>query len=313
MLCALRSLLQTGQVVRLSVSDLPRALQAFLRHEPIEFWSVVRTEVSFLLPVAWPAPYLRETLNSIAIQSVSEWRLVAVVDGPGRDVETLLRKMIPRKRLTVIHNATRMGISAALNAGLPHVNTRWIARIDADDVNRPDRLERQLIAAEKWTESVVIGGSAGLIDDTGRRLGALDVPSGPDIRRKLLLRNQVVHSATLLKTSAIVAAGGYSPTCHLREDYELWLRLSAVGQIGNVPDEVIDYRLGAHQTSRGSSTSQAYREVQSARRLAASALGYSEWSAWWRGTIWRVGQSGRSQKYLGRLSGVRNFSGTVER
>lgn len=117
------------------------------------------------------------------------------------------------------------GVAAALNALIAATDSRFVARMDADDLVLPGRFRRQLSALEGGADAVfttVVMWGAG-----GPRLPR---PSGidPDVFGfHLLLTNPVAHSTFLGRREALDAVGGYRalPT----EDYDLWLRMAAKG------------------------------------------------------------------------------------
>lgn len=267
--------------------------------------------VDFLLPIAGPAPFLAETLHSILDQTYPDWRLVAVLDGPDDGIRQELTKLVPPRQLNLVELRARSGLCTALNAGIEVSEAAFLARIDADDVNLKDRLSIQLAAAERWPASLVIGGSAVLIDESGAEVGGIEVVSGADVRQSLLTRNAIVHSSALIRREPLVAVGGYNLQCPLREDYELWLRLAAQGPVGNVAEPVVRYRLSSGQVSRRTPPKESIREVGRARVGAARAIGAPVAGARLRQAAWAAMQSPVAQRRLGRLRRFRRVDGTA--
>ncbi len=257
------------------------------------------------MPVASPAPFLAETLASVRSQTYEDWRLTVVLDGEDETSESLIRGLVPDDRLTLVTLSNRGGISRALNMGLEATKAEWVARIDADDRNLPRRLESQMRYVTKHPETVLLGASARLITETGDPFGNRDVYSGPDIRRALLVKNRIVHSTALFRRRDVIAVGGYNARCFLREDYELWLRLSTLGRIANLTERLVEYRLSPSQSSRRPSTPAALRYVSAARRDACAALGVSKPRSMVFDVAWRAAQQPRVQA---ALSNARNGS-----
>ncbi|WP_445258375.1 glycosyltransferase [Nocardioides aurantiacus] len=259
-------------------------------------------EVSFLVPVASPAPFLPEALHSIVAQSRDSWDVVVVMDGPDAVTEEVARSIIPARRLTLTSNAERAGAAAALNIGLAQCRADLIARIDADDRNWPQRLELQLAALRHDPDAVMVGSGARLIDDQGRGHGWLVPSAGRDVRRSLLSRNRIVHSTALIRREPLVRIGGYNGRCVLREDYELWLRLACLGVISSLADVVVDYRRTPGQSSRSAPPPASMCYVGAARYDLARTLSVSTARARAQHAVWCVAQNPVVAGRFGRLS-----------
>lgn len=229
--------------------------------------------MSFLLPCASPSPYLEDTLGSICRQAYEDWILVLVLDGSAPRERELVYDLLPSKKISLIQNDQRLGIAKSLNRGLYASDTEFIARLDADDLCHRDRLTVQTDYMRAHIDTQVVGASATRIGEQGQPLGRIPVKVGDDVRKALLVRNQIVHSAAMFRAESVRKVGGYNASCHLREDYELWLRLALMGEVANVSAELIQYRINATQISRGKITRSARRAVATARLDLAEALG----------------------------------------
>jgi glycosyltransferase involved in cell wall biosynthesis len=144
------------------------------------------------------------------------------------------------------------GLASALSQALEVVDAEFIARLDADDISLPARIETQMAAFMVDPNLVVCGSFAVRIDENGVETGMISPRSGLDVRSDLLRRNQLVHSTVMMRTSAYRAVGGYNPSLRFMEDYELWLRLGALGPIRVIPLPLAQYRVHSGQVSVGS-------------------------------------------------------------
>lgn len=258
--------------------------------------------VTFLMPVASPAPFLAETLSSVVSQTFESWRLTVVIDGADDSIKSLVGRLVPADRLTVVTLPQRGGISRALNMGLEATETEWVARIDADDRNLPHRLETQMEFVTRHPDTVLVGAGARLISAGGDHRGNRDVVPGWDVRRALVVRNRIIHSTALFRRRDVIAVGGYNARCFLREDYELWLRLSTQGRIANLEERLVEYRLSPGQSSRRPAPASSLRYVSAARRDACAVLGVSRPRAMILDLAWRAAQQPPMQA---ALSGAR--------
>jgi hypothetical protein len=135
------------------------------------------------------------------------------------------------------------GLTAALNAGCALVSAPYIARLDADDVALPDRLERQVAYLDAHPEVALLGGGIVLVDEAGREIDREPGRAAPDLTQ----RNELVHATVVMRTEVFRALGGYR--FDQSEDYDLWLRLDERYGVAALEEPVIRYRLHPGQFS----------------------------------------------------------------
>jgi lipopolysaccharide cholinephosphotransferase len=127
----------------------------------------------------------------------------------------------------------------------------------------------------------------------------------------LVARNQFIHPSVMFRAELIRSLGGYDPHCHLREDYELWLRVARASDVANLAEPLVDYRLHDDQSSAGTPGRASLARVASAQRklgahLNKSALAVRASSAAWRAAQSRAGQLLKA--FLMRRGGGRGAS-----
>ena len=247
--------------------------------------------VSVLMPVAAPAPFLREALDSVVAQTYENWEIVLVVDGTDAEIRRVANEVIPAERLRLVELATRSGIATALNAGLKVAKGDLIARLDSDDRSLAGRLGRQVAMMDAQPQLALLGTSARLIDQSGADRGSRPVQADRGVCDQLVRRNQFVHSSVMFRRDIVGSLGGYNEECHLREDYELWLRIAVVAEVANLPDALVDYRISPGQISAGTPTRRSLGLVGNAQAQLGRALGVSTSSLWWSRVIWRSSQT----------------------
>jgi hypothetical protein len=262
-------------------------------------------EVSVLMPLAPHALFLEQALVSIRDQTMTEWDLVAVLDGACPHNERLLRRTIPASRLTLVERDTPVGIATALREGLKHCRADLVARMDADDVCRPDRLQRQRDFLMDHPEVVALGSAAHIIDIRGRRRYLRSVRPDIDLRRRLLMRNQLIHPSVMFRRQAVDRVGGYHTRLSGAEDFELWLRLSTAGILMNLRDPLLEYRIWPDQYSRKVAFGPLMSDILMARRAAADHIGVPAALALAAHTGWRLGQSRAAHFILRNLRFMR--------
>jgi hypothetical protein len=205
--------------------------------------------LTVLLPVGPPPrPHLEATLGSLAEELPSpDARLLAVFDGT--EPTATERRLLDALQARVAVLPKRDNLGQVLDAGLRLVDTPLTSRIDADDLWPRSRLSGQLRFMDAHPDCAVAGSDATTVDVDGRPLGTLRAGRGRDLRRGLLLRNQLIHPSTVFRTELARRAGGY-PDVERVEDYGLWLRLAQLGDVLNAPERWLTYRVHPRQLSR---------------------------------------------------------------
>lgn len=240
--------------------------------------------VDVLLPVRGPAPWLSETLESLVNQTWQGWRLVAVQDGACPDVEHSLGTL--GSRVEVIFVEGSPGLVALLNQGLRSCRAPYVARIDADDVAWPKRFQLQASYLNEHPECVAVGTSARLIDENGALIGSRRGQTGSVLPR-LRWRNAIMHPSAMMRREALDRVGGYRPEARHIEDYDLWLRLATIGDIANLEDLLLDYRIHKGQVTKTTFLdATARRAIRESRLELAAAEKRSLVAALLRHTVW---------------------------
>jgi glycosyltransferase involved in cell wall biosynthesis len=200
--------------------------------------------ISVLLPVRNAAPYLDAALDSLRRQSLADFEVIAVDDGSTDESPTILARVAAADRRFKIHRREPRGLVAALNFGLDLAGGRYLARMDADDVAWPDRFAAQAAYLAGHDKVALVGGAYQEIDEAGRPGRTRSMPAEPAaIRAELGRRNAIAHPTVMARHAALMAAGGYRAAFVAAEDYDLWLRLSEVADLANLPAVVLSHRL----------------------------------------------------------------------
>jgi glycosyltransferase involved in cell wall biosynthesis len=255
-------------------------------------------ELAVVMPIAPNAEWLRECVDSLRDQTFADWELVAVLDGACPDNRRTLREADLGSRLRIVELSSPVGVAQALNAGMRSTHAPLVARMDADDICRRDRFEKQVSALRHAPNVWVLGTSATVIDELGREVGVRTVPTGTGaVRRGLLWRNMLVHPSVVMRRPEVLSLGGYNVQSDRMQDYELWLRVAAVAELDNLADPLLRYRIHPQQHSRGPRLGQT-RVIRTARRGAVGGLGAGVRSDV-RHLIWLAAQHWRERRKVG--------------
>lgn len=182
--------------------------------------------VTIVMPVYNALPYLDEAVASIVGQTHSNLRL-AIYDDHSNDgsYEAAMAWTQRDSRVSVTRGAQRLGPCGSSNAAAALADTELVARMDADDVMVPERLEVQLAALAEHPRSVLVGSIFDVVDANGN----LVLKSNPgQIEGE---RPPIAHSSILYRRATLQAIGGYRENTDYFEDLDLYRRISSLGEI----------------------------------------------------------------------------------
>ena len=231
--------------------------------------------VSVVMAVYNGEPWVKEAIDSILGQTLTDLEFVVVDDG-STDGTVPIAQARRDGRLRVVRQA-RGGQTAALNRGLRAARAPLLARLDADDVALPDRLERQVAFLHAHPEIGLLGTGCHEIAPSGAVVRTLTPP--PDdlaIRRRLIRANPFIHSSVMFRRSAVEAAGSYDETFAVAQDYDLWLRMSGVTRLANLPEPLVLRRLAPGRLSSVRDSTRL-RDELIARLRAVRRGNYAPW------------------------------------
>jgi hypothetical protein len=121
----------------------------------------------------------------------------------------------------------------------------FLARMDSDDIARPQRFARQVAFLREHPDVLCVGGFIQEIDERGWLLIESRPPAedGPMQETALEGRSPVPHPTAMIRADAVRAVGGYRTELWPAEDLDLWLRLGERGRLANLAEIVLDYRV----------------------------------------------------------------------
>jgi len=227
--------------------------------------------VTVLLAVHDGEDYLRLALASVLGQTVEDLELLVVDDGSTDGTPTIISD-VADARLRVLRNEERLGLAASLNRGLDEARGTYIARMDADDVAMPRRLERQLARLRASPVPAVVGSA--VMDLDGRRTGTLHgMPVGTiPVRWAAHFSSPFFHPTVLVDRSVLERHDlRYDAAFDESEDYDLWSRLLEVADGDNLPEPLVLYRVHPAQASQRRRDVQRSFQLRVASRAIAAA------------------------------------------
>jgi glycosyltransferase involved in cell wall biosynthesis len=194
--------------------------------------------VTVLMAVHNESRFIVDAINSLFRQTFVDFELL-IVDDASTDSTPSIIAGFTDARLRVIQNEHNLGLTASLNVGLGAAFARdYIARLDGDDVARPDRLAQQVAFLDSRPEIGIVGSSRLVVDEAGNLLyNAVALEADREIRWRMLLGNALAHPTVILRRSLLDAHHlRYDESFRTAQDYEMWTRLLMVTQAANLAE-----------------------------------------------------------------------------
>ena len=210
-------------------------------------------KISVLLPAYNSETTIEAALGSIQKQTIDDLQIIVIDDGSTDTTSEILSRMAGDDPRILLRSRANKGLIKTLNEAISLAQGEWSARMDADDIAEPERLEKQLRYAEQ-TGATVLGSYHRCFGDSE----ALFEPSAEhaDIVHKMhCWTNSFSHPSLLVKTR-LLKAFPYSEEAQHAEDFALWLRLAREAKrdktivFGNVSEVLLQYRTHAQQVSQ---------------------------------------------------------------
>lgn len=260
-----------------NVCDASRSFGAMKRRDSIMVTSSA-PKITVLMPVYNAERYLRTAVDSILGQTFSGFELLIVDDGSD-DGSTAIVSSYTDKRIRLIRNECNLGLIATLNKGLQAARGQYVARMDADDISLPTRLERQIAYLERHREVGVVGSHFRQIDENGRILST-ERRERKDFmvsfRMYMEAYNPFCHPAVMFRTKEIRDQGGYSPAFPSAEDGALWFQLNESGtRFATIPKVFLLYRIHCGQICQQDKHTQVMSFYRAYAESLSSLLGVS--------------------------------------
>lgn len=195
--------------------------------------------VSVVMPMYNAMPYLPAAIESVLAQTYGDFELVIGDDGSDDGSYACAEAYARRdSRVRLLRGEYRRGPAGSSEWVVQASKAELVARMDADDISAPRRLERQVAIMATHPQAVLVGSVFEMINADGRMVRNAD--------REVLTRNgstpPIAHTSIMVRRKAFDIAGGYSKSAEYFEDVDLYRRLLAVGDMIIISDPLVSYR-----------------------------------------------------------------------
>ncbi|NER78118.1 MAG: glycosyltransferase [Leptolyngbya sp. SIO1D8] len=208
--------------------------------------------ISVIMPVYNSLRYLDVAIDSILQQSFKDFELLIFDDGSTDGSRERLQQYATKDSRIRLFLREHGGLTLLLNEGLQKAKGEFIARMDSDDVAVENRFEVQLAFLTQNPDCVAVGSEILRIDPAGLPIGIKGQPIHHEEILHAFLNGRggaINHPSAMFPRAALEKIGGYNRELEPAEDFDLFIRLSEIGKLSNLPQVLLKYRLHCKRTT----------------------------------------------------------------
>lgn len=202
-------------------------------------------KVTVLMSVYNGERYLNEAVDSILSQTFTDFEFL-IIDDASTDRTPEILRGYDDPRIRIVTNEENLGLTKSLNKGLALARGEYIARMDADDISLPKRLEKEITFLDAHPNIALVGTSYQKIDHEGNSIGKYILPTNVTYQ-DLLKDNFIIHGSVIVRCEVLELLSGYNEFFKKCQDYALWLQIAKICPLQNI-DEIL-YKLRIHRDS----------------------------------------------------------------
>lgn len=186
--------------------------------------------------------YISETIESVLVQSFSDFEFIIWNDGSTDSTEDIIKKYNDKR--IVYYKDKNRGFGPASKIACTKAHGKYIARIDSDDVCMPNRFKRQIDYLESHPNYILCCTDFFYFNENSEILGRAFCYTSNFIIKKLLSSHKGVlaHPSSMFRREVYEKVGGYSNSKNF-QDLILWNKMMVYGKIKVIPVPLIKYRL----------------------------------------------------------------------
>lgn len=199
-------------------------------------------KVDIITPAYNTQRYIKDSIDSVLSQTFEDFNFIIINDGSTDDTGSIIDSY-DDERIIHIELEENTGIATALNIGLAHTESDFVARFDSDDIMFPDRLEKQLQYFSNHPEVDILGGSMCTYMDKNHVCSPPNIiQDHKRIKTALMLTYPMAHP-TIMMRKKVADSFRYDGRFTASEDLEAWTRLIHYFTFANMNENLVHYRM----------------------------------------------------------------------
>jgi glycosyltransferase involved in cell wall biosynthesis len=203
-----------------------------------------RPAVSVVMAVHNGMPYVEEAVRSMMNQTLREIEIIIIDDASTDETPQVLARLAGEDpRIRILTNEINLKLAASLNRGLEMARAPLIARMDADDISMPHRLEAQKNYMDTHPEVILSGASIRTIDGAGKVIRtSIRSRDAVGVRWLARFNMPLVHPTFMFRSSSTGTALRYDPSLSVAQDYAFCVAALEHGEVSSIPNVLLNYR-----------------------------------------------------------------------
>jgi glycosyltransferase involved in cell wall biosynthesis len=201
--------------------------------------------VSIILPAYNCEKFIGQAIESVLHQSFADFEFIIINDGSTDKTEMIILGYAD-PRIVYLKNPENKGLIFSLNRMIALAHGKYIARMDADDICHPQRIEKQKTFLDQNENIAVLATTVDFINEAGEKTGVWELDRQtitPVAIKKMMLHQNCIAHPTVMIRSELIKELKYSINQKNIEDYDLWLRVLNRGKIiGKLDEPMLLYR-----------------------------------------------------------------------
>ena len=212
-------------------------------------------KVSMIMSAYNCEPFLKKALDSIIKQSFEDFELIIFDDASTDSTKKIIQNFAAKDaRFITVYNDINKGLTVNLNKAISLAKGEYIARMDADDIALPTRIEKQVTFLDDHQKIDLVGSAAFDINEYGEEIQLRKSPEWHDDIIALLPKaNPMTHSTVMFRKKSFATIGYYNEAYRTTQDYEMWFRAAGNGlKFHNLQEILLKYRMDNNYHKRKS-------------------------------------------------------------
>ena len=188
--------------------------------------------------------FIEETILSVLNQTFSNFNFLIVDDGSTDTTVSIIEAFLKKDKRIILFKRLHHGPVDSLNFAIGISKSKWIARIDQDDIWNECKLEKQLAKLNSCKNIKLIGSNCCEIDRNGKIMHSYSYPTSNFFLKNNLKRFKSFfpHSSSLFSRIVFKKIGGYKPAFYMADDWNLWVNFSFYGKISSINEALVKIR-----------------------------------------------------------------------
>lgn len=202
-----------------------------------------KSPISVVMPVFNADRFVHKAIESILNQTLKNFEFIIVNDASQDKTSAILHSYARKdRRIRLITNTQNLKIAQSLNIGVSTAKAELIARMDADDISHPQRLEAQYLYLKTHPKVAIVGTNISIEDENGREVWKREYPTRSKDLKKIMFRySPFAHPTVMFRKKIFEEFNGYNTKLIPCEDIDLWFRIGTKYDFGNIPKTFLKY------------------------------------------------------------------------